>query len=444
MARLLIQNGRVIDPSQQLDRVTNLLIENGRIAGFDAVPNRQDEIINATGRLVIPGLIDVGTQLREPGWEEDETIGTGTEAAVCGGYTSIACIPNTDPPIDSQAGVEFVRQQAALANNCNVHVLACVSKNREGKELAEMGTLAEAGAVGFTDATAPIHNAELMRRAIEYSLMLNRPILNRVESIDLSHGGIMHEGLVSTVLGLAGLPTEAEDVMTARDIHLADACQGHVHLMDVSTAGSIEQVRRAKQRGIRVTVGVCVHNLDDSMTDEMLRTFDSNCKLFPPLRSKEHIAACVEGLKDGTVDIISAGHAPRAAEKKMRELDQAPFGMSSLETTFALAATILIQKGQLDWPSLIAKFTCNPANLLGLDSKGTLALGSDADVAIIDPDLEWTVDTSQFRSQGQNTPLGERTLCGQAETVIIGGEIRMSERTLGNFRSSSSRPNTVR
>src|SRR5580698_9997162 len=240
MPTLLIQNGRIIDPSQGLDRVTNLLIEDGRIAGYDVARNGQDVVIDARGRIVTPGLIDMHVHLREPGREEDETIATGTAAALAGGFTSIACIPNTDPPIDTQATVEFVQHQAALADNCNVFVVACVSKNREGKELAEIGQLVQAGAVAFSDDGAPVYDPELMRRALEYCQMFNKPVLNHAEVRELTQGGVMHEGLVSLVLGLPGMPAVAEDAMTARDISLADATRGRVHLMHVSSAGSVD------------------------------------------------------------------------------------------------------------------------------------------------------------------------------------------------------------
>ncbi|NQU24188.1 MAG: amidohydrolase family protein, partial [Candidatus Nealsonbacteria bacterium] len=248
MPNILIKNGRVIDPSQHVDRVTNLLIEDGRIAAYDAEPNGQETVIDATGRIVSPGLFDMHVHLREPGFEDDETIATGTAAALAGGFTSIACMPNTDPPIDSRGTVEFVHGQAARADNCNVFVVACVSKNREGKELAEIGQLVEAGAVAFSDDGAPIYNAELMRRAFEYCLMFDKPVMNHVEIAELSERGVMHEGLTSLILGLSGIPPASEDVMASRDIALAEATGGRYHLMHVSTGGSIDAVRRAKLR----------------------------------------------------------------------------------------------------------------------------------------------------------------------------------------------------
>ncbi|HTN76233.1 MAG TPA: dihydroorotase [Pirellulaceae bacterium] len=419
--RKLLLNGRVICPASQLDRVTNLLIEGDTIMAYDAQPQGDEQVIDCTGLIIAPGLIDMHVQLREPGCEEDETIETGTAAAIAGGFTSIACIPNTDPPLDTQAGVEFVHQKAMRANNCNVYVLACVSKNREGKELAEIGSLVEGGAVGFTDASQPIHNSELLRRALEYCLMFNKPILNHPEVLELSQGGIMHEGRTSLVLGLPGMPAEAEDVMTSRDLRLAESTGGRLHLMNISSGGSVELIRRAKARGVRVTAEVCAPHF--SLTDDKLRSFDANYKVNPPLRSEDHVRACIDGLADGTLDIIASGHAPRASEKKMQELDQAPFGMINLETTLALVVTRLIAPGFLDWPAALAKLTINPARALGL-SKGTLQIGADADITVIDPNLRWIVDPTRFKSKSCNTPLAGVELQGKAVHVIVGGEVK--------------------
>ncbi|MBX3412953.1 MAG: dihydroorotase [Pirellulales bacterium] len=421
MPSILIRDGRVIDPSQNLDRVTNLLIEDGRIAGYDVSPNGQDQIIDARDKIVSPGLIDMHVHLREPGREEDETIATGTAAALAGGFTSIACIPNTEPPIDTQGTVEFVQHQAARADNCHVFVVACVSKNREGKELAEIGQLVRAGAVGFSDDGAPVYDPELMRRAFEYCSMFDKPVLNHAEVRELTEGGVMHEGLVSMILGLAGMPSAAEDVMTGRDIVLAEATGGKLHIMHISTAGSVEIVRRAKRRGVRVTTEVCPHHF--TLTDECLRTFDSNFKMSPPLRAQSDVEACIAGLVDGTIDVICTDHAPHAREKKMQELDRAPFGIVGLETALSLVITNLIEPGHLDWPAALAKLTINPARILGID-KGTLRVGADADVTIIDPAARWTVDPRRFKSKSANTPFGGWGLHGRATTVIVDGRVK--------------------
>jgi len=423
MPKLLIQNGRVIDPGQQMDRVTSLLVDGGRIAGYDVAPRGDETILDASGKIVAPGLIVMHVHLRQPGSEEDETIETGTAAALAGGFTSVACMPNTDPPIDSQGSVEFVLHQAAEAGHCNVFVMGCVSKNREGKELAEIGHLVAAGAVAFTDDGAPVFDPELMRRAFEYCLMFDKPLMSHAEIRELTQRGVMHEGLISLNLGLSGIPAAAEDVMVSRDIVLAEATGGRLHVMHVSTSGSVEILRRAKRRGVRVTAEATPHHF--SLTDDCLRSFDSNFKMNPPLRSRDHVDAIIAGLADGTIDVIATDHAPHAQEKKMQELDRAPFGIVGLETALGLVVTKLIEPGRLDWPSALAKLTIHPARILGIP-KGTLALGADADITILDPEVRWKVNPAEFRSKSRNTAFGGMELKGRATTVIVGGEVRFS------------------
>jgi dihydroorotase len=421
MSRLLIQNGRVIDPSQKMDRVTNLLIEDGRIAAFDVESAGGAAALDASGKIVAPGLIAIHLHLRDPGKEEDETIETGTAAALAGGFTSIACCPNTDPPIDSQGTVEYIKQKAARADNCNVYAIACVSKNREGKELAEIGQLVEAGAVGISDDGAPVYSPELLRRAFEYCLMFGIPVMNHPEILELTQNGVMHEGVTQLVLGLGGIPAAAEDVMVSRDVALAEATRGRLHVMHVSSGGSIHIIRRAKKRGVRVTTEVTPHHF--TLTDECLRTFDSNYKMNPPLRGPGHVQACIEGLQDGTIDCIVTDHAPHAKEKKMQELDQAPFGVVGLETALGLVVTRLIEPGHLTWSQALEKMTINPARVIGVP-KGTLAVGADADVVIIDPKARWKVDPGKFLSKSTNTPFAGWELTGRAETVIVGGRVK--------------------
>jgi dihydroorotase len=429
MNKILIRGGRVIDPSQKIDRVANLLIEDGKIAAMDVSDDclgesddgDDAEVIDAAGRIVSPGLIDMHVHLREPGREEDETIATGTAAALAGGFTSIACIPNTEPPIDTQGAVEFVRGQAARADNCNVFVVACVSQNREGKELAEIGQLVEAGAVAFSDDGAPVASPELMRRVLEYCLMFDKTVLSHAEITELTQNGVMHDGLTALILGLGGIPPAAEDVMTTRDIALAEATGGRLHMMHVSTGGSVDAVRRAKRRSVRVTAEVTPHHF--TLTDESLRSYDSNFKMSPPLRGQGHVTGCIDGLIDGTIDVIASDHAPHAKEKKMQELDRAPFGIIGLETSLGLVVTRLIQPGHLDWTSALEKMTINPARILGID-KGTLAVGADADVTIIDPETRWQVDAKKLQSRSSNTPFDGWELQGRAETVIVGGRVK--------------------
>jgi dihydroorotase len=424
MATLLIRGGRVIDPAQDIDRIADLRIVDGRIAGIgpgETGAGRADETIDAAGMIVTPGLIDMHVHLREPGREEDETIASGTRAALAGGFTSVACIPNTEPPIDTQAAVEFIHQKAARADTCNVFVVACVSRNREGKELAEIGQLVEAGAVAFSDDGAPVADAELMRRALEYCSMFGKPILAHEEVLELSRGGVMNEGLVSLLLGLGGMPAAAEEVMIGRDTALAESTGGRLHVMHVSTAGGVALVRAAKARGVRVTAEACPHHF--TLTDESLRTFDANCKMSPPLRTAADVEAIIAGIADGTIDCIATDHAPHAREKKMLELDRAPFGILGLETAIGLSVTRLIVPGRLAWPRLVEAMSTLPARILGLD-RGTLRTGSPADVTIIDPDLDWKVDVKSFRSKSINSPFDGWTLRGRAVATIVGGRVK--------------------
>jgi dihydroorotase len=421
MTAILIRNGRVIDPQQKLDEVTNLLVRDGCIEQIGAADDAADQVIDASSLIVAPGLVDTNAQLREPGFEEDETIESACRAALAGGYTSLACLPNTDPPIDTPSGVEFVKQVAARAGLARVHVIGCLSKNREGQQLAEIGTLVEAGAVAFSDAPRAVSNTDLMRRALQYCLMFDKPIFSHAEMVELSQEGIMHNGLTSLVLGLSGLPADAEDVMTSRDLRLAESTGGQLHFLNVSTADSVEQIRRARSRGVRATAGINAAHF--SWLDESLRTLDSNYKINPPLRSQRHLDACIEGLIDGTIDVIASGHAPRASEKKMLVLDRAPFGMLQLESTLSLVNRHLIQPGHLDWSTALAKLTCNPAQLLGLPH-GTLAQGSAADIVIFNPQLEWTLDASQLSSRSRNTPLDGDTMIGRVSCVLVDGQVK--------------------
>jgi dihydroorotase len=404
-----------------VDRVADLLIADGKIVGLDQPTTGDEKTIDATGKIVSPGLIDMHVHLREPGGEDDETIATGTAAALAGGFTSIACVPNTDPPIDTQGVVALIQSRAALADNCNVFVIGCVSQNREGKELAEIGQLVQAGAVAFSDDGSPVDDPELMRRALEYCLMFDKPVLSHAEIPELTSRGVMHDGLTALILGLGGIPPAAEDVMTTRDIALAEATGGRLHMMHVSTGGSVDAVRRAKARGVRVTAEVAPHHF--TLTDESLRTFNSNFKMNPPLRGSGHVTGCIDGLVDGTIDVIATDHAPHAKEKKMQELDRAPFGIVGLETSLGLVVTKLIEPGHLDWPTALAKMTINPARVLGID-KGTLSPGADADVTIIDPTVGWTVDPKKFRSKSANTPFAGWQLHGRAEMVLVGGKVK--------------------
>src|SRR5215470_18113034 len=422
MTTLRIANGRIIDPSQKIDEVSDLWIKDGQITGISSqAPFKPDRTLDAKGKIVCPGLIDMHVHLREPGREEDETIATGTAAALAGGVTSVACMPNTEPALDSQAAAEFVHLQARRAGNANVFPIGAITKGREGKELAEIGGLVEGGAVAFTDDGSPIVSAEIMRRAMEYCRMFDKAVLSHAEDLELTRGGIMNEGYESMRLGLRGMPAAAEEVMIHRDIELAQLTGGRLHILHVSTAGGVDLIRRGKQRGVRVTGEACPHHF--TLTDKCLRSFDSNFKMAPPLRTDADVQAVITGLKDGTLEVIATDHAPHAPEKKMRELDQAPNGIIGLETLLPICVQALIEPGHLTWPRLIEKLTVNPARVLGID-RGTLRPGAVADVTVIDPAVEWTVDPNLFRSKSRNCPFAGWRVRGRARATLVDGLIK--------------------
>jgi dihydroorotase len=422
-----IIGGRIIDPSQEIDRIGDLWLSRGRVLPFGEGYEDAEVVIDARGLIVCPGLIDAHVHFREPGNEEDETIATGAEAALAGGVTSVACMPNTQPALDNQAAAEFVVLQAQRARKANVYPVGAVSKGRKGEELAELGQLVAGGAVGFTDDGAPVASASLMRRALQYAKMFDRVVMQHCQVPELTVGGVMNEGFESMRLGLAGMPAAAEDIMVARDIRLAEITGGRLHIQHISTARSVELVRDGKRRGVRVTAEACPHHF--TLTDERLRTFDSNFKMNPPLRTWSDVEAVIGGLKDGTIDLIATDHAPHAPEKKLRELDQAPFGIVGLETLLPITVHGLIEPGHLTWPDVIRKLTINPAELLGIP-KGTLRPGADADVTIIDPEARWTIDPARFHSKSRNTPFGGWDVRGRAHTAIVSGEVRY---TLGGI-----------
>jgi dihydroorotase len=423
MSTLLLRNGRIIDPARNFDSIADLWLADGVVLGTGPHSRTPDRTLDCTGLIVSPGLIDMHVHLREPGREEDETIATGTAAAVAGGVTSVACMPNTEPAIDTRMTAEFVVHQALRAGNCNVFPIGAVTKNREGKELAELGGLVEGGAVAFTDDGAPVYSAEIMRRALEYCKMLGKAVLVHAEILELTQGGVMNEGLVSTQLGLRGMPAVAEDIMIYRDMVLAELTGGRCHILHVSTAGGVDLIRQGIARGIGISGEACPHHF--ILTDETLRTFDSNYKMSPPLRTQKDVDAILAGLKDGTLSVLATDHAPHAVEKKERELDQAPNGILGLETFLPLCVTHLVEPGHLSWPQLLAKMTVNPAKVLGID-RGTLQPGRPADVTVIDPRVKWTIDKTAFKSKSRNTPFDGAKVTGRAVATIVGGEVKMS------------------
>jgi dihydroorotase len=422
---LLLKGGRIVDPSRKMDSKADLLIENGKIVRSGKDLQKAEcasgaEIVDLRGKLVVPGLIDIHTHLREPGFEYKETIASGSEAAVAGGFTSIACMPNTDPVNDSRSVTEFIRRKATECGIANVYPIAAISMKSEGATLTEFWDLKEAGAVGFSDDGQPVMNAALMRRALEYASSLEMPVIVHCEDKNLSSGGMMHEGSISAELGLAGIPGVAEEVMVARDLLLAEFTGAAVHIAHVSTAGAVRLIREAKGRGVRVTAETAPHYF--SLTDEAIRAFDTNAKVYPPLRSAEDVVAIREGLRDGTLDVIASDHAPHARTDKEVEFDYAASGLTGLETSLALSLR-LVTDGILSFPALIDKMTLRPAGIIRIP-KGTLADSADADITVIDPEREWTVDRQSFRSRGKNSPFHGRALRGKAILTIVGGIIR--------------------
>ena len=417
-----ITGGRVIDPSQNLDRVTDLWLQDGRVLALgERADLKADHTHDATGRIVTPGLIDMHVHLREPGREEDETIATGTAAALAGGVTSIACMPNTEPACDCQAAAEFIILQARRAGNANVFPIGAITKDRKGQELAEIGAMVEGGAVAFTDDGSPVVNSEIMRRAMEYCRMFDKAVLSHSEDLTLTQGAVMNEGVESMRLGLRGYPAVAEEIMIYREIALAELTRARVHILHVSSAGGVDLIRRGKARGVRVTGEVCPHHF--TLTDATLASFDSNYKMSPPLRTQADIDAILVGLRDGTIDVLATDHAPHAPEKKMRELDQAPNGIVGLETFLPICIKALIEPGILTWPQMIEKMTIAPARVLGVD-RGTLSVGAIADVTIIHPELAWTIDPTQFKSKSRNSPYAGWEVRGRAEKVFVGGVLK--------------------
>jgi len=425
---LLIRNGRILDPANNIDREANLLIEDSRIAAISTETPDAGETIDATGLIVSPGFVDIHTHLREPGFEHKETIETGTLAAARGGFTTVCAMPNTEPPTDSAGAVDFVLRRAAETGIVRVLPIACVTKRREGKELAELAELAQAGAIAFSDDGSPVADAALMRRALEYAAMVGAPIIDHCEDPALAGDGVMHEGWVATRLGLRGVPSAAEETMVSRNIALAAETGSHVHLAHISTAGSVELIRQAKSRGLPVTAEVTPHHL--ALTHEAVLTgpaespttlfYDTNAKVNPPLRTPEDVAACAAGLLDGTIDCIATDHAPHATQDKLCEFDHAAFGISGLETALSLSLTALPIE------SLIERLTIAPVRTLNLDARipglGTLSPGAPADVTLIDPNAEWTVEPELFASKGKNTPLAGRTLRGAIVATIACGK----------------------
>jgi len=417
---VVIRHGRVIDPGR-INGQADVLIQDGTIAQVGkglAVPPGAT-VMDASGKWVLPGFVDLHVHLREPGFEYKETIQTGTSAAVAGGFTSVCCMPNTSPVNDNQSVTEFILDKARAAGLAHVFPIGAITKGSEGKELAEFGELKDAGCVAVSDDGKPVMNGMVMRRALEYARAFALTVVDHCECLHLSEGGCMHEGLVATELGLHGVPAAAEDVMVARNLALAELTGGRLHLAHLSTAGSVRMVREAKARGVKITSEACPHHF--LLTVEAVREFNTNAKMNPPLQSRKDVDAIKVGLKDGTIDAIATDHAPHADFEKQREFDYAPFGVVGLETAWGLALT-LVDEGTLSVEQVVALLTVQPARAFGLP-KGTLAVGADADVTIVDPEAQWVVEPERFRSKGRNTPFAGWKLKGRVVTTIVSGRV---------------------
>jgi dihydroorotase len=420
MKPILVRGGRVIDPSRDLDEIADVVVRDGRVAAVGRGLGAPDgaEIVDATGLVVAPGLVDVHTHLREPGQEDRETIATGAAAAVAGGFTAICAMPNTDPPIDNQSAVGFVVKQGAAAGAARVFPIGAISMGQRGEQLAEFGEMVGAGAVAVSDDGHPVASGQLMRTALEYARTFGIPVADHCEEPTLAAGGVMHEGIVSTRLGLKGIPAAAEEIMVARDVLLAGHTGGHVHLCHMSTRGSVALIRHAKDRHVPVTAEVCPHHY--ALTHEACGDYDTNAKMNPPLRELEDVEAIREGLRDGTIDLIATDHAPHHYDAKEREFDDAPFGIVGLETALGLGLTVLVAGGVLTLGALIARMSTIPARTFGLPG-GTLATGRPADLIIIDPEVRWRVDPQRFRSKSRNTPFAGWELQGAVVRTVVGG-----------------------
>lgn len=432
---LLIRGGHIIDPSQGIDHVGDLLIAEGKIvqARGTVIPGETMNL-DASGLTVCPGFIDLHCHLREPGFEDKETIATGTKAAAIGGFATVCCMANTEPPLDAPAAVNWLKQKASRDGLVGVLPVGCITKGRKGEELNDMAELTEAGVVAFSDDGDPVTSSQLMRRAMEYSRDLGLPVIDHCEDKTLSDNGIINEGQMSAKLGIKGIPAAAEEVMVARDLILAKLTGARLHIAHVSTKGSVELIRRAKEEGISVTAEVTPHHL--TLTEERImgkasnEPFDTNAKVNPPLRTKEDVQALIEGLKGGVIDAVATDHAPHTLADKNCGLELAAFGISGFETAFGCLMS-LVHEGKIDLAMLLSKLTCEPAKVIGRNGElGTLKAGAPANITIFDPDREWIVDSRNFASKGKNTPYDGYKFKGKVMVTIVSGKIVYIDRRI--------------
>jgi dihydroorotase len=421
-ASVLLQGGRVIDPSQGIDEIRDVLVREGRIAALEKniPPEGKAEVLDVSGLVVAPGFVDLHAHLREPGREDEETIESGSLAAASGGITSILAMPNTDPPTDNPAAVGFILKQAALAGKARVYPVGAVTIGLKGETMSPIGEMVEEGAIALSDDGHPVHNSQIMRRVLEYTRIFDIPVIDHCEDPSLSQEGVMNEGIVSTRMGLKGIPKAAEEVMVARDVILSSLTGGRLHIAHVSTAVSVDIIRTAKRRGVKVTAEVTPHHL--SLTEESVLGYNTNAKVNPPLRTREDVDALRHALVDGTIDCIATDHAPHHYDEKEREFNYAPFGLIGFETSLAVGITFLVKQGILSLPHLISSMSTNPARIAGLPA-GTLAPGTVADVAVFDPDLQWVVGETPSYSKSHNTPFSGMTLTGKNVMTLVGGQV---------------------
>lgn len=422
--KLLISNGHLIDPAAGENSGRDLLIEDGKVAGIfkpGEIKGDDCEVFDASGCIVAPGFIDMHVHLREPGQEHKETIASGCAAAVAGGWTSVCPMPNTNPVNDNAAITRYMIEQAERAGLANVFPIGAITKSSDGGELAEMGEMKAAGAVAVSDDGRPVPNAGIMRRAMQYAADFDLPVIDHCEDKSLSNGGVMHEGKISLLLGLKGMPSLAEEIDVVRDILLASDTGAHIHIAHISTAGAVDAVRRAKSEGVRITCEAAPHHF--TLTDAAVEGYDTNTKMAPPLRSQLDRDAIRTGLADGTIDAIATDHAPHHADEKSLEYDRAPFGIIGLETAIGLALTELVHVGIIDLVRFVELCSTNPARILSLDGRGTLKAGSIADVTILDPDNVWTYNVAESLSRSRNSPFDGRELRGRVRATIVKGKI---------------------
>ncbi len=421
MKPVLLTGGRVIDPSRDFDQIADVLLADGKIesVGSGLIGPEGVQTVNVAGRVVAPGLVDVHVHLREPGREDAETVATGARAAAAGGFTAICAMPNTDPVTDNQAAVGFIVKQGAAARAARVYPIGAISLGQKGEHLAEFGELVQAGAVAVSDDGHPVVSSHLMRTALEYAQTFDVPVVDHCEDPSLAHGGAMHEGVVSTQLGLKGIPSAAEAIMVARDILLAELTGGHVHICHVSARQSVDLIRQGKDRGVNVTAEATPHHF--ALTHDACANYDTNTKMNPPLRELADVEAIRVGLEDGTIDAIATDHAPHHYETKDRDFDEAPFGVVGLETALGLGISELVTPGLLTLPQLIRRMSTDPARIFHLPG-GTLQPGMPADLCIFDPEARWVVEPDRFYSKSRNTPFAGRWLQGRVEGTFVGGE----------------------